>query len=563
MHVGPHGMPGRHGRLAKLACSIVAELLILLSSCRCRWEPQRRPLLLMAQARVAPFAAEQDGWLGKEPGLRSDLLNWYARNRRRLPWRGDPAPWSEDKAALRREAAQAASAAAHQQPKLTSFFTTSLKTGKPGAKPVVVDLDDSDEQPESASEGSGPAIYSRSAYGTWVSEVMLQQTQVERVVNYWTRWMDRWPDVHALAQAEPADVNAAWAGLGFYGRARRLHAGAKFVVTNHSGNVPDACSKLLQIPGVGPYTAGAISSIAFGQRAAVVDGNVIRVFARLLALPGDSASPVLLKRCWALAEDLVDPASPGSFNQALMELGATVCTPQAPACAHCPMQHSCKAFELLAAKKIEAVTKFPARAVKKQKRVRCLALAAMKNQNGAWLLARRPSTGLLANQLELPSVELEDHSLDAPGTQEPIEEAGRKKKKGTMLPSLTDEMTSQAKAALQTLLGSLISLPAGQITSLDIRHCGLAPVEHLFSHERHYMHLFSLAADGPLDLLPNPPRDASVYWMTPAEAEATGATSGLLKVFSALKSLDARNQLDESSPPAKRGRKNPRTISYE
>lgn len=551
-------MRRRHGRLAKLACSIFIELLIFCAYRCCRDPPCR--LLLMAQARSAAFAAEQHSWLGKENGLRSDLLNWYAKKRRHLPWRGDPPPWSEDKAGLRREAAQAS--AAQNQPKLTSFFKTSLKTNGPGAKNVVLDLDDSDEQADSASEVPGPTGYSRSAYGTWVSEVMLQQTQVERVVNYWTRWMDRFPDVHALAQAEPGDVNAAWAGLGFYGRARRLHEGAKFVVANHSGNVPANCNELLRIPGVGPYTAGAISSIAFGQKAAVVDGNVIRVFARLLALPGDAASPVLLKRCWSLAEDLVDPTDPGSFNQALMELGATVCTPQAPTCAHCPVQHFCKAFELLAAKKIEAVTQFPARPVKKQKRVRCLALAAIKDRSGAWLLVKRPSSGLLANQLELPSVELEDDCLDPPASDEPIESAEQNLKKGSKLPSLSEAMTSKAKTALQTLLGSLVSLSDGENISLDIRHSGLPPVEHVFSHERHYMHLFSVTAAAPLKLLPSLPGDAA-HWMTLVEAEAAGATSGLLKVFSVLKTLDASSQPGRTSPPAKRGRKNPRSISYQ
>jgi len=426
------------------------------------------------------------GWSGSELEIREALLRWYDCERRRLPWRGDPPPWSENKAKLRSEAARRESSKRCQP--LSKFFR--LKASPQGSGEVqVIDLD------ESAEAAGG---FPRSAYGVWVSEVMLQQTQVEVVIGYWTRWMDRFPSIDALAAATAEEVNAAWAGLGFYGRARRLHEGARYVMEHHGGELPQNIEDLLRIPGVGPYTAGAIASIAFNKRAAVVDGNVVRVFSRLAALTGHGKSPALHRQCWTLAEALLHPERPSTFNQALMELGATVCTPLAPACSRCPVRTACKAHKLAAAGTVTSVTGFPAKqASQKPRRQRVLALAAVANANGAWMLVRRPPNGLLAGQLEFPSIELGDQT----------------------------QGTSQAISSLRETLADFGLCPDMPLTTLG------APIEHVFSHEHHFMHVFRGTLSAGFVAV-EPKRD--VLWLTPTEAEEAGITSGLQKVLHGL-----------------------------
>lgn len=431
------------------------------------------------------------GWSGSEPEIREALLKWYHCERRRLPWRGDPPPWSENKAKLRSEAARREFSKGSSP--LSKFFR--LKAA-PGAGQVqVIDLDESTDESAEAAGG-----FPRSAYGVWVSEVMLQQTQVEVVIGYWTRWMDRFPSIDALAAAKAEEVNAAWAGLGFYGRARRLHEGARYVMEHHGGELPQNIEDLLRIPGVGPYTAGAIASIAFNKRAAVVDGNVVRVFSRLAALTGHGKSPALHRQCWKLAEALLDPERPSAFNQALMELGATVCTPLAPACSRCPVRTACKAQKLAAAGTVTSVTGVPAKqASQKPRRHRVLALAAVVNAKGAWMLVRRPPNGLLAGQLEFPAIELDQ-------TQETV-------------------VSTQAISCLRELLADF-----GLCCDLPLTTLG-APIEHVFSHEHHFMHVFrgTVPAGFPAA---EPKRD--VHWLTPSEAEEAGITSGLQKVLHGL-----------------------------
>jgi A/G-specific adenine glycosylase len=180
-------------------------------------------------------------------------------------------------------------------------------------------------------------------YSVWVSEVMLQQTQVATVRGYYERWMARFPTVAALATAREDDVLHAWQGLGYYSRARNLQKGAKAVVADHGGRVPRTVPLLLSLPGVGPYSAGAIASIAHGERAAIVDGNVVRVLCRFFGLRGDPTRAPLKAELWRLAEAAVPATRPGDFNQAMMELGATVCTPRGPACGQCPVAKACVA----------------------------------------------------------------------------------------------------------------------------------------------------------------------------------------------------------------------------
>jgi A/G-specific adenine glycosylase len=182
-------------------------------------------------------------------------------------------------------------------------------------------------------------------YAVWVSEVMLQQTRMEVVLGYYPRFMVRFPTVAALAAASFDEVTAAWSGLGYYRRARMLRDGALDVMTRFGGTIPAATGELMSIAGIGRYTAGAIASIAYGQRAAIVDGNVARIVARLFAIEAPLASPALMREAWLRAEELVASSkSPRDFNQGLMELGALICTPRNPSCGRCPLRGQCAAF---------------------------------------------------------------------------------------------------------------------------------------------------------------------------------------------------------------------------
>lgn len=183
----------------------------------------------------------------------------------------------------------------------------------------------------------------RDPWAIWVSEVMLQQTRVDTVIPYWQRFMQRFPTPAAMAAAEEAEVLALWAGLGYYRRARLLHAGARAVAEGFGGEVPAEESALRGLPGVGAYTAGAIGSIAFGLRVPLVDGNVERVLSRVHGVDGDPRTSPVRARLWQLAARYADASDPGVVNQSLMELGATVCTPTRPGCLVCPVRSHCHA----------------------------------------------------------------------------------------------------------------------------------------------------------------------------------------------------------------------------
>jgi A/G-specific adenine glycosylase len=184
-----------------------------------------------------------------------------------------------------------------------------------------------------------------SPYRVWVSEVMLQQTQVVTVIPYFERWIDRFADVATLASADESEILAMWSGLGYYRRARLLHRAAKVVMEEWGGRLPTSSAELLTLPGVGRYTAGAIASIAFGERVAAVDGNVIRVATRLFAIARPARTGSVQREIWSLIGDMVPASAPSEFNQALMELGSLVCTPRKPACGSCPLSEACKGRE--------------------------------------------------------------------------------------------------------------------------------------------------------------------------------------------------------------------------
>ncbi len=232
-------------------------------------------------------------------------------------------------------------------------------------------------------------------YRVWLSEIMLQQTTVQAVKAYFVKFTTLWPDVGALAAAPLDDVLRAWAGLGYYARARNLHACAKEVVTRHGGRFPDTEADLRTLPGIGPYTAGAIAAIAFGKPHAAVDGNVERVMSRYYAIetPLPDAKPDIRTR----AEALVPERRPGDFAQALMDLGATICTPKSPNCLICPWAEDC------AGRLSGLAPSLPRKRAKRQVPTRLGVAFWVERGDGAVLLRRRPEKGLLGGMLEVPS----------------------------------------------------------------------------------------------------------------------------------------------------------------
>jgi A/G-specific adenine glycosylase len=181
-------------------------------------------------------------------------------------------------------------------------------------------------------------------YAIWVSEIMLQQTRVETVIPYYRRFLERFPTVRSLAKAREADVLALWSGLGYYGRARNLRDAASLLVREHAARLPEETAALRRLPGIGAYTAGAIASVAFGRPAAAVDGNVVRVLARIHGLRGRRDSTALRREVGAIADELATGPRPGDWTQALMELGATICLPREPRCERCPARAACAAY---------------------------------------------------------------------------------------------------------------------------------------------------------------------------------------------------------------------------
>lgn len=251
----------------------------------------------------------------------------------------------------------------------------------------------------------------RDPYAIWISEAMLQQTRVETVIPYWERFLETFPTVEALAEADLDDVYAVWTGLGYYSRARNLKHAAGTIVAEHGGRLPDTAEGLETLKGIGRYTAGAVASIAFDREAPLVDGNVIRVFARLLGIREDSASKPVVDRMWAEAAALVKGERPGELNQALMELGATLCTHRNPLCLACPVREACDAHAAGDAESLPIKKK-------KKKQTKMRAVAAWLERDGKVLVVRRPEEGLMAGLWELPGGEI------GPG-DEPKEELAR------------------------------------------------------------------------------------------------------------------------------------------
>lgn len=243
---------------------------------------------------------------------------------------------------------------------------------------------------------------SRDPYRIWLSEVMLQQTRVAAATGYYERFVARFPDMPALARARPETVLRYWAGLGYYSRARNLHRAAKEIVVRHGGEFPRVYDAAVSLPGVGQYTAAAVLSIAYGQLLAVLDGNVARVLARLGAVCGGVREPARWRRSQAAAQELLDCSSPGDWNQAMMELGATLCTPRSPRCGECPVARWCKARALGIADQIPAP-----RTGRATKQVR-LAVAVLVDPIGRTLLVRQAGDdgALFSKMWQFPALEI-------------------------------------------------------------------------------------------------------------------------------------------------------------
>ncbi|MEM6594373.1 MAG: A/G-specific adenine glycosylase [Pseudomonadota bacterium] len=253
-------------------------------------------------------------------------------------------------------------------------------------------------------------------YHVWLSEIMLQQTTVAAVRDYFNSFIATWPTVSDLASADDADVMAAWAGLGYYARARNLLKCARKVVADHGAQFPSEVSALQALPGIGPYTSAAIASIAFDRQATVVDGNVERVMSRLFAIetPLPTSKPALTERAVALT-----PAKrQGDYNQAVMDLGATICTPKSPACGICPWRDPC------AARRLGIAADLPKKLPKKVKPTRFGIVYVARRQDGAWLLETRPKHGLLGGMLGWPGSDWGDAPQPNPPLEARWREAG-------------------------------------------------------------------------------------------------------------------------------------------
>ncbi len=322
-------------------------------------------------------------------------------------------------------------------------------------------------------------------YAIWVSEVMAQQTRIEVVVPRWERWLHRFPTVDALAGASLDDVLEEWAGLGYYARARNLHAAAREVAASYGGRVPDEPEAVRALPGVGRYTAGAILSFAFGRRAPILDGNVTRLLARLFRVDGDAKRGATRETLWSLAGRFVADGEPGEVNQALMELGALVCTPRNPACPECPLARSC------AARRAGDPTRYPAPS-RRAKVTAVEQVAVALRRRGKVLLARRPPRGLWGGLLELPTGE--------PRAGEALDEAARR------------------VAGERTGLVPVAARPSLRFT-------------HVLSHRRVTFHGF--VADAPAGRVRLAGYDAH-RWARPDEAAALGVSRATARLMAAV-----------------------------
>lgn len=352
-------------------------------------------------------------------------------------------------------------------------------------------------------------------YRVWVSEVMLQQTRVDTVIPYYHRWLERFPDLGSLARAPEEEVLGVWAGLGYYSRARNLHRAARVVRERHQGQVPRDPGELRALPGVGEYTVGAVASIAFGLPLPAVDGNVRRVMARLTDSPDPSRAEL---RRWAA--DLVDPDRPGDFNQALMELGATVCTPRSPECGLCPVADSCSARRA----GTQGERPVPLRRPKLREVAWGVAvLLAQGPDSVRALVRRRDPDGLLGGMWEFPA--------------------------GTALGGAGPSSSALREAAC--LAAAEVGVDPGPLAGQGPQP--LAPVPHLFSHLRAVYHPFLWWLKEPVSVDGG---DPSSRWMPVEAPDGTPLPVAQRKILDLARralredSLRAGKDLPPAGPPS-------------
>ncbi|XP_074564201.1 adenine DNA glycosylase [Curcuma longa] len=416
--------------------------------------------------------------------IRASLLDWYDANRRDLPWR---------------------------RTKTSSRGTVN----------------------RSETEGK---VEAGSAYAVWVSEVMLQQTRVSTVISYYNRWMDKWPTIHHLAAASQEEVNEMWAGLGYYRRARFLLEGAKSIV--QEGAFPRTAAELLKVQGIGDYTAGAIASIAFNEAVPVVDGNVVRVISRLKAITANPKKSGTVKGIWKLASLLVDPLRPGDFNQAMMELGATLCSTMNPQCYACPISDNCVAFSLSKSGESIEVTDYPTKVAKAKQRHDFAAVCVVQlteetgeeslkrcSNKDMLLLVKRPNEGLLAGLWEFPSVLLDER----------VDIDSRRRSADTYLRKLFHiKLWEDCEVVLREDVGECI---------------------HVFSHIRLHMHieLLILKLKGGLNQFSESNQFSSSWKCVDAKSIKTmGLTSGVRKVYNMVEDFKRKKLQRPSGDPRKK-----------
>ncbi|MBE9568101.1 MAG: A/G-specific adenine glycosylase [Proteobacteria bacterium] len=240
-----------------------------------------------------------------------------------------------------------------------------------------------------------------SPYRTWLSEIMLQQTQVATVIPYFEKFTRSFPDIKSLARSSQDDVLLHWAGLGYYSRARNLHKAAQIIVQQHGGQFPERYDDVLALPGIGPSTAGAILAQSLGQRHAILDGNVKRVLARHHAIEGWPGKSAVGKQLWKWAEKYTPADDIADYTQAIMDLGATVCKRSSPKCVHCPVSSDCQA------RLTDRVAELPTRKVKKVLPVKAKRLLIIRNEQGAYLMEKRPPSGIWGGLWSLPELTMD------------------------------------------------------------------------------------------------------------------------------------------------------------
>ena len=256
-------------------------------------------------------------------------------------------------------------------------------------------------------------------YKIWISEIMLQQTRVDQAWPYFERFISEFPAVFDLAEAEHQQVMKAWEGLGYYSRARNLHAASKVIVANFGGQLPQDYNDIIKLKGIGPYTAAAITSIAFGKVNAVVDGNVIRVITRFYGIEDDVRSAITTKRVQAHVDELISEKFPADFNQGIMELGATICTPKNPNCNHCPIITDCIAT------KMAKTDLIPYKSPAKKKPHKHIGVGIIEQHDGKVLIALRPKNAMLGGLWEFPGGKQEEgESIQQTVERELFEELG-------------------------------------------------------------------------------------------------------------------------------------------